>query len=563
MSAQRITRGFAWNYLYKIIEYGGIALYAMLVSRKFGPELAGSYAVFLSISSSLAIVGAFAVDGVLLRYLPRILRGERTFGATAIEGIRPFLIELFAFRLFVNLLLALLVVLVLVILPSYSPALAASLGNIRVLWPYYIIFLLAQAAVAFSTFTMIGLLQVKWVFYASLITRSALLLGGLILIESGNLSLERAIGLFVLAAVVNAVLLLYWVNRHVEYESTRGMKIEFNHLRKRLLGFLSSPNRVRIFVLLPFMVYGVTTWGNDILSTVLGRQPDILMMRALLGENARDIGFYAAASQLAQMTEYVLLLALGGTLVSVFSELAHDDEQHTQPEHAWNRFRLNYPRLFNARRDIAGFQTVSTAPMFAFMLVFSPLVIQVIWGPKFTDMQPILLASLMIQSLTVVVFGGGMHITSLVAIGKERTVFVNRLCWGLLNLGANYFLIQSYGGLGAMIGTQFANAGACATESIITARWIGQSLQPIRSLAILSIVTVSVLVTYSRSCGLANNGQSTFQTNPCSVFYGNSYHRWIHRFPHPRSAHRAKENSLVIRMILADLILQKLLITLE
>lgn len=185
MSAQRITRGFAWNYLYKIIEYGGIALYAMLVSRKFGPELAGSYAVFLSISSSLAIVGAFAVDGVLLRYLPRILRGERTFGATAIEGIRPFLIELFAFRLFVNLLLALLVVLVLVILPSYSPALAASLGRFRVLWPYYIIFLLAQAAVAFSTFTMIGLLQVKWVFYASLITRSALLLGGLILIESG------------------------------------------------------------------------------------------------------------------------------------------------------------------------------------------------------------------------------------------------------------------------------------------------------------------------------------------------------------------------------------------
>lgn len=289
------------------------------------------------------------------------------------------------------------------------------------------------------------------------------------------------------------------------------MKIEFNHLRKRLLGFLSSPNRVRIFVLLPFMVYGVTTWGNDILSTVLGRQPDILMMRALLGENARDIGFYAAASQLAQMTEYVLLLALGGTLVSVFSELAHDDEQHTQPEHAWNRFRLNYPRLFNARRDIAGFQTVSTAPMFAFMLVFSPLVIQVIWGPKFTDMQPILLASLMIQSLTVVVFGGGMHITSLVAIGKERTVFVNRLCWGLLNLGANYFLIQSYGGLGAMIGTQFANAGACATESIITARWIGQSLQPIRSLAILSIVTVSVLVTYLVAAALPTTVNPLFK----------------------------------------------------
>jgi hypothetical protein len=66
----------------------------------------------------------------------------------------------------------------------------------------------------------------------------------------------------------------------------------------------------------------------------------------------------------------------------------------------------------------------------------------------------------------------------------------------LLNLVANYFLIQSYGGLGAMIGTQFANACACATESFLTARWIGQSLQPIRSLAILAIASVSVLTTY-------------------------------------------------------------------
>jgi O-antigen/teichoic acid export membrane protein len=496
MPAHRITRGFAWNHLYKLIEYGGLSLYAILVGRKFGPEISGNYAVFLSISGTLAIIGAFAVDGVLLRYLPRILRGERAFGEAKVEGIRPFLIELLAFRLFVNLILAALVVVVLVILPGYSPALSASLGNIQHLWPYFIIFLFGQAAVAFSTFTLIGLLQVQWVFYASLISRMALLAAGMIFIFTGTLSIDGAIALHAFAAILNGAILVYLVNRHVERESSKGLRMEFNHFRKHLGEFISKPNRVRVFVLLPFMIYGVTTWGNDILSTVLGRQPDILMMRALLGENARDIGLYDAAARLAQMAEYIFLFGLGGALVSVFSEISHDDEHNAPIAPNPKRHQHNYPRLANARREISGYQTLSTTPLFAFMMVFSPLVINVVYGSKFEGAQHLLLASLILQTITVVIFGGGMHVTTLVAIGKERVVFVNRLCWGLLNLVANYFLIKSYGGLGAIIGTQCANAGACATESFFSTRWIGQSLRPFRSLAILSIVTVSVLLTY-------------------------------------------------------------------
>jgi O-antigen/teichoic acid export membrane protein len=496
MTAHRITRGFAWNHLYKLIEYGGLTLYAILVGRKFGPELNGSYAVFLSICGTLAIVGAFAVDGVLLRYLPRILRGELTFGEAKVEGIRPFLIELLAFRLFVTLVLIGLLILLLVVLPAYFPSLSSSLGTIRSLWPYFVIYLLGQALLAFSTYTLIGILQIKWVFFASLFSRALLLAAGVLWIYFGNFSLEGAAALFAFSAVLNGVLLLYWVNRHVERESSRGLKKEFNHFRKRLAGYASNPNRIRIFILLPFMLYGVTVWGNDILSTVLGRQPDILMMRALLGENARDIGLYHAASMLAQMTEYIFLFGLGGALVSVFSELAHDDEQRAPASLAQKSVRLHYPRLSNARREIAGYQTVVTTPAFTFMMAFSPLVIEVIYGHKYTGAEHLLFASLILQTITVVVFGGGMHVTSLVAIGKERVVFVNRLSWGLLNLVVNYFLIQSYGGLGAMIGTQCANAGSCATESFFTTRWIGQSLQPARTAAILVIVIASVLITY-------------------------------------------------------------------
>jgi|GEM_PF-2535009 len=494
MSAQRITRGFAWNHLYKLIEFGGVNLYAILVARAFGPAVGGNYAVYLSISGTLAIFSAFAVDGVLLRYLPRLLGGERSFGETKVEGIRPFLIELLAFRLLVSLLLALLVVVVLAILPNYSSGLAASLGNIRGLWLYLTIFLLAQAVVAFSTNTLIGLLQTKWVFFASLISRFLLLGAGVFLFSTGRLSIDGAVAIHAFSSLLIAVLLLYWVHRHVERASSKGLRVEFAHFRQRLLGFISKPSRVRIFLLMPFMLYGITTWGSDVLSTVLGRQPDILMMRALLGENARDIGLYDAAARLALMTEYIFLFGLGGTLVSVFSEFAHHDEQNSAKQDRSIR-HAPYRRLWKARQDIAGFQNITTAPLFAFMLAFAPLALQVVYGGKFAGALPMLVASMILQSITVIAFGGGMQVTSLVVIGKERVVFMNRLSWGVLNLIVNYFLIQLYGGLGAMIGTQAADMGAVLTESILAARWIGQSLRPLRTAAILAIAAGSALLT--------------------------------------------------------------------
>ena len=507
MSTERITRGFAWNHLYKMVEYGGVSLYSILVVRKFGPEIGGSYAVYLSITGTLAILSAFAVDGVLLRYLPRLSRGELQIGEAKIEGVRPFLLQLFAFRLLVTAAISALVVLVLAVLPMFVPSLGVSLGSIAKLWPYFVVFLFGQAGVAFGTFTMIGLLQVRWVFFASLVARLSLLGVGLALILMSALTLENAVGLHALAAVLNACLLLYWVNRHVHKESSQGLRKEAIEFAKHLAGFVRKPGYLRVFIVMPFMLYGITTWGSDVLSTVLGRQPDILMMRAILGENAPDIGLYESAARLVLMTEYVFLFGLGGTLISVFSELAHQDETAPTPGNGKSEAggkaspplpsASRYPKLLAARKEIAGFQSVSTAPLFAFMLMFAPLVIHVLYGYRFAAATPIVVAGLSILSMTVILFGGGMQVTSLVVIGKERAVFANRLTWGLLNLVANYFLIKSYGGLGAMIGTQVANAGACMVESYLAKKWIGPSFSLVRSARILIIVGIAAIITYS------------------------------------------------------------------
>jgi O-antigen/teichoic acid export membrane protein len=130
------------------------------------------------------------------------------------------------------------------------------------------------------------------------------------------------------------------------------------------------------------------------------------------------------------------------------------------------------------------------------MMVFAPLVIQAVYGAKFLDAAPMVVASLVILSCAVVIFGGGMHITSLVAVGKERWVFTNRLCWGVVNLVINYFLITYYGGIGAMIGTQLCNTCACIAEGWYAKRIIGPAMSAQRVLPILLISAVSVALAF-------------------------------------------------------------------
>jgi O-antigen/teichoic acid export membrane protein len=81
-----------------------------------------------------------------------------------------------------------------------------------------------------------------------------------------------------------------------------------------------------------------------------------------------------------------------------------------------------------------------------------------------------------------------LQLTSLIAIGKERVVFKSRLFWGVTNLVANYFLILNFGGLGAIIGTNVANACACATEEYFARKYIGRSINYFSTLRIAVIV---------------------------------------------------------------------------
>jgi O-antigen/teichoic acid export membrane protein len=492
----RATKGFAWNYFYKLAEFGFINLYTILIVRHFGPTISAPYAVFTAICTSLSILTAFAVDGVLLRYIQRISQNEiipdTEFSQIEKFGLRRFLKTLFAFRILVVSIVSVIIVGSLFFLPRAIPAFSEYIDSIQTSVFYIILFLFAQSIIAFCTFSLVGLLETKGVFFSSLVARGLLVVGGLFFLSQDLLTLQNAIGIYVVSAILQAILLSVTLTRELHKHEPREhsrVHIPFVSVLRTLIQMISRPKKLRLFLATPLMLYGITTWGSDILSTILGRQPDILMMRAMLGPNSPQIGYYLSASIILLVTEYIFLFGLGGTLVSIFSKLAHDDEK----EYGGKK----YPSLQKARNGIGGFQNVVLLPLCAYMMVFAPDVVETVYGMKYVEAIPLIRVGLIALALSVGFFGGGMQVTSLVAIGKERLVFRNRLFWGITNIAANFFLIRSYGGLGAIIGTQFSNAFSCGSEAFFARKFIGEAFNLFKTIQLFLISSCAAFGAYT------------------------------------------------------------------
>ncbi|HYM20247.1 MAG TPA: oligosaccharide flippase family protein [Candidatus Kapabacteria bacterium] len=490
---QTAARGFAWNYLYKISEYGLINLYTILVVRHFGPDVSAPYSVFFALATILSMVGAFAVDGVLLRFIRRVARHSSNtverFDSIETLSLPHFLNTLLAFRMLVIFVLSIFCVLALIVAPILIPSVRGSLGSLSIYAPYLIVFLFAQALTAFSTFALTGLLELKRVFFASVFSRVLMISAGFALMSAGSITTERAIVIYVLSTSICGILLYIALHREVkrtEHPTEKQKQLSPKAMGAIIWSLIRTPKNIRLLLVTPVLLYGITTWGNDILSMVLGKQSDILIMASMLGDHSAEIGYYQAASIVLLVTEYIFLFGLGGTLVSVFSTLAHQDEE------AYHK--NSYPSLARGRKEVTGFQNVVLLPLCFFMFFFIDKIIIALYGGKFHPSVLMVRVGLGALFICIAFFGGGVQVTTLVSIGKERLVFRNRLFWGLLNIAVNIVLIYFFGGLGALIGTQYCNAGAVATESYFSSKYVGShsNYGSMAKITLIAIVSTSV-----------------------------------------------------------------------
>ncbi|MBS1904608.1 MAG: polysaccharide biosynthesis protein [Bacteroidetes bacterium] len=489
------TRGFIWNYLYKISEFGLLTLYTILVVRRLGPEVSAPYSIFLAVAIALAMFGAFAVDGVLLRYIQRVVQNSdatvERFDSIETLSLSHFLNTLLSFRLLTITAIGLLVSVVLIVVPFVFPSTSGLFGSLQHEVPLLLVFLYAQAIVAFSTLALTGLLETRRVFVASVVSRLLLIIAGFGLLQFGQITANRAIGVYVGSYIISAAILFASlrsvVRSHVQAQGkTRHMSLKV--MGRMIWSLVKAPRQVAVLLATPMMLYGITTWGNDILSMILGKQSDVMVMGVMLGEHSAQIGFYQAASVVLLVTEYVFLFGLGGALTSVFSKLVHDDEHATGGR--------GYPTLSKARHEIAGSQNVLLIPLCIYVLFFTDTIVAALFGPQFAESTPMIRVGLAALITSVGFFGGGMQITTLVAIGKERLVFRNRLFWGVANMAANIPLIYYFGGMGALIGTQYANLAAVAAEWYFSRSIVGNSTDISGMLHILVASVIATGISY-------------------------------------------------------------------
>lgn len=486
---RRAARSAAWNHFAKLAEFGLLNVYTVLIARYFGPAGSVPYIVYTAAGTSLSIIGAIAVDGALLRYVPWLAESGANADELAMDGVHDlssFIRKLFAFRLLVILVLACILLFSFLLLLFYS---IESVDSFRSLLPFVSIFLIAQAIIAFSTFTLMSLMRTKVIFFSSLIARTVLVSTAGGLMWGNSISIEVAILLHLGSSILYAILLLIVLNQILRGSNNTS---RFAISIRELFSFVRRPSSIKSLLLTPVMLYGLTTWGNDILSLLLGRQSDILLMRALLGEHAPDVGYYNVASLILLLTEYIFLLGLGGTLIGVFSKLAYDDER-------LHSIRSRYPSLNRGRSEVVAFQQVLLIPLCIFVFVFSFQILRVIYGSLYDNAVSMVQHGVLALVVNTAIFQGGLAITSLVVIGKQGLVFRNRVFWAVINLIANYFLIRSYGALGAIIGTNWANTLACATEWYYARKYIGPVGNFFSMMRITAIAVAGVAVAYGVS----------------------------------------------------------------
>jgi O-antigen/teichoic acid export membrane protein len=481
--AKRATQGFAWNHLYKISEYGLFNLYSILVVRHFGPELAGPFTIYLSIFSTLSIVSAFAVDGVLLRYSGLVKVGANLELPGYLPGnLRSFLKPLLELRLAVSGLIALLIGLVLAVLPTFSQSIASMTGSMSALAFPLAISLMLQSIIAFCTSTLIGLLETKRILIGSMLARGTLLLVSLVLLSYGELSILNAVTVHMASLLIGVIVLGLTV---------RKLTCESDPVSSNRFGWMKDRVSFTMFFGSGVVGYGIATWGTDLLSMILSRQPDILMLGAIFGERSVQISYYHSASVILLLSEYLFLFGFGGALVSVFSGLSHTDSQDAQFEHQ------GYSRLREARRKVSNFQSAATVPFLTFVGVFAGPIIEALFGSAFLPATSLVQVGVVIVAMTVSLLGGGMSITSLVAIGEQKLVFRIRLACGLVNLPLNLLLITSYGAMGAVIGTQLCNTAACLLEAMAANKRIGSAIDLTGVFSVYVIAIASSLISYS------------------------------------------------------------------
>jgi len=413
-------KSFAWNHLSKLSEYGLTYIFGILLARKLGADNYSIYVTLMSISSFSMVFGGLGFDETLNKYLPQLSSKQKLL------SIRSLIKKLLIIRTCVLCTIGLILIL-------FREKVSALLNNpiLSDFILYLSLYIILQSIVNFFSNIFISQLRTRIVFLINFATKLIMLLIGIYILNLGYGIKEI---LLLLVAISLTSFSLYLVVGGYDY------------VFKRSESYNSSSA----------IKFGITAWGNLLLTFLLGKNSNILIISFLLGATVQ-VSYYEIAFSFTQLIEYFFSIGFMGVALSSFSALAAQD----------------LPRMKFLRSSIMKYLQVFNIPIGLMVFFNAAFIIPLIFSSQYLTSINLLKIFLVFNIISISVLGSGTNTAILLSTGKEKIVLLIHMVFALLNIILLLLFVPIYGVTGAIFITGLCLFLTVLTEFTFATKYIG------------------------------------------------------------------------------------------
>ena len=363
-------KSFAWNHLSKLSEYGLTYIFGILLARKLGADNYSIYVTLMSISSFSMVFGGLGFDETLNKYLPQLSSKQKLL------SIRSLIKKLLIIRTCVLCTIGLILIL-------FREKVSALLNNpiLSDFILYLSLYIILQSIVNFFSNIFISQLRTRIVFLINFVTKLITLLIGIYIINLGYGIKEI---LLLLVAISLTSFSLYLVVGGYDY------------VFKRSESYNSSSA----------IKFGITAWGNLLLTFLLGKNSNILIISFLLGATVQ-VSYYEIAFSFTQLIEYFFSIGFMGVALSSFSALAAQD----------------LPRMKFLRSSIMKYLQVFNIPIGLMVFFNAAFIIPLIFSSQYLTSINLLKIFLVFNIISISVLGSGTNTAVCYRLEKRKSFY--------------------------------------------------------------------------------------------------------------------------------------------
>ena len=167
----------------------------------------------------------------------------------------------------------------------------------------------------------------------------------------------------------------------------------------------------------PAIKFGITAWGNLLLTFLFGKNSNILIISFLLGATVQ-VSYYEIAFSFTQLIEYIFSIGFMGVALSSFSTLATQD--HSKIKYLRSSI-MKYLQLFNI-------------PIGLMVFFNAAFIIPLIYSSQYLASIQLLKIFVVFNMLSISLLGSGTNTAILLSIGKEKIVLFIHMVFAFLNI---------------------------------------------------------------------------------------------------------------------------------